>query len=208
MSLMKSRFVNLWLRLNAAGLPEVEFDDLAGYYSWPNRHYHTLYHVKECLRELDDAHHIVRRPDIVELALWYHDIIYIPGRKDNEERSARLAHSACIWGEIPFADDVERIVLATRHDRPPNDELEALAVDADLAILGQQPRVFDAYEQRLRQEYWLVSDEQFREGRAVALRHFLSRPCVFSTRLFQDKYESQARQNMERSLAACEASRP
>src|SRR5690606_12112501 len=57
--------------------------------SW--RHYHTLDHVADCLERLDAWKSLAQRPEEVELALWFHDAIYVPWKGSNEEKSAELA---------------------------------------------------------------------------------------------------------------------
>ena len=79
-----------WPSVAAAGVDAI-FHDLTARYAEPQRAYHTMEHVTECLSHFDTARHLLARPDEVELALWFHDAVYDPRRGDNEEQSARLA---------------------------------------------------------------------------------------------------------------------
>jgi predicted metal-dependent HD superfamily phosphohydrolase len=52
----------------------------------------------------------------------------------------------------------------------------------------------------VREEYAWVPDFLFRRKRTAILKEFLARPRIFSSALFHDRYERQARSNIERSL--------
>jgi predicted metal-dependent HD superfamily phosphohydrolase len=77
-----------------------------------------------------------------------------------------------------------------------------LLADIDLSILGRAKEVFDAYEASIRLEYAWVSDPAFRAGRARVLGSFLARPRLFATPYFHERFETTARENLARSLAA------
>ena len=55
----------------------------------PQRHYHTLQHLSECLTHFETTHALAERPGEVAIALWFHDAIYDLKDKDNEQRSAQ-----------------------------------------------------------------------------------------------------------------------
>ena len=74
----------------------------------------------------------------------------------------------------------------------------------DLAILGAEPAIFDAYEKAVRLEYGWVEEPMWRAGRSAVLKTFLARPRIFHTAEFQKRFEAQARHNIQRSLAALE----
>jgi predicted metal-dependent HD superfamily phosphohydrolase len=185
-------------------LPLALYDELAGMYTAAGRHYHNLDHLAHCLDEL--AASPWAREDRVALALWFHDAIYDPTKKDNEERSAELA-AARLAAHLPAAAiaDISRLIRATRHAAPPVSLDEQVIVDVDLAILGQPPARFAAYEHAVRQEYVHVPDAAFRTGRAAILRQFLARPAIYSTPHFHRLYEHASRQNLAASLATLEA---
>src|SRR5690606_19490271 len=93
--------------------------------------------------------------------------------------------------------EVRNLIMATRHTTPPTTPDASLLTDIDLAILGQPPGRFAAFEQQIRQEYAWVPPSEFALGRAKILRGFLDRPTVYSTAAFRQKYEQRARTNLE-----------
>jgi hypothetical protein len=88
---LKRRWLAFCRRAGAAGQEEQAFADLDRRYREPGRHYHTWAHVASCLRELRRARPQAGEAAALELAVWFHDAVYEPGRKDNEEVSAQLA---------------------------------------------------------------------------------------------------------------------
>ena len=171
-------------------------------YREPQRAYHTLQHLGECIDGFDAAIDLAAHPGEVELALWFHDAVYDVARHDNEEKSADWAHAAVLRAGAP-ADAAARIhglVLATRHATAPAGGDAALLVDIDLAILGAPVDRFDEYERQVRREYAAVADDAFRAGRCEILRSFLARPALYVTERFRARLEAPARANLERSL--------
>lgn len=196
-----------WLRLlgvEADNLWLAELDKVLEYYSEPHRAYHTLRHIEHCLAELDEAQGIVSF-DIrtLELAIWYHDVIYDTKSKGNEQASAELAKQVLFNHGFAhnFIEAVFLMIMDTAHE---NSEIERydsmLMLDIDLAILGQPEERFDEYEREVRIEYQWVPEEAFRTGRAAILQMFLDRPSIYRTPHFQGKYEVQARKNLRRSI--------
>ena len=74
----------------------------------------------------------------------------------------------------------------------------------DLSIVGQPPDAYRAFEANLRREYWWVPASVFRRERARILRQFIAGPRVYATDVFRDRYEQQARRNVEAALALLE----
>src|SRR5580698_10201794 len=70
------------------------FDDLFARYTAADRRYHDFHHIEACLRLLDSVRGLARHPDSIELAIWFHDVVYDSRRSDNEEASASLAVDA------------------------------------------------------------------------------------------------------------------
>ena len=196
------RWVSLWQKIGAPSSPERAYADLRTRYAEPHRAYHTFDHIEHCLDELDRGGHQADDVCAVELALWYHDAIYDPRARNNEEQSAFFALKAARNTSRPahFWDHVRCLILATRHDSVPSDKNTQVVVDIDLAILGQPEPRFDEYERGIRKEYAWVSEVDFVRARGAILQSFLDRPAIYTTPYFQDRYERQARLNVARSL--------
>lgn len=194
----------LWTGVGVEVVPGGLYNQLVRAYGEPQRHYHTLQHLRECLAHFDAAASLARRPAEVELALWFHDAVYDPTRRDNEERSAAWARSgiAAAGCDAAVAERVAQLVLATAaHEAPAGDADAALLLDIDLAILGAAPARFDEYERQVRAEYAHVAEADFRAGRARVLAGFLARPRLYATEAFHGALEQRARANLARSLA-------
>lgn len=198
----QNRFQQLWRRITGEQPEEMLFSDLDRHYAESFRSYHNANHIADCLQQFDMARHLAVHPDEVELALWFHDVIYDSRAKNNEEQSANCARQALIWSHASeeIISQVMRLIQITCHTAMPTIIDEKIIVDIDLSILGRDPPEFDLYEQQIRQEYAWVPELQFCDGRAAILRGFLERPAIYLTEFFQERYEPQARQNLRSSL--------
>jgi predicted metal-dependent HD superfamily phosphohydrolase len=200
---LSRRFGELLRRLGATGDPQPLADALLAAWTEPDRRYHDLEHLRDCLAELDGAPADGADRDRVEAALWFHDAIYDPRAGDNEARSAEWARRALAELGVPSvaADDVARLVMLTRHTDPTPDPSGRLLCDIDLAILGHEPEAFDVYDRRIREEYAWVSEPDFRAARTGVLAGLLSRAPLYQTEHFRRRYETAARANLGRALA-------
>ena len=135
----------------------------------------------------------------VQLAIWFHDAVYDPRAKDNEERSAQLAVDWLRPVGIPekLFQHVAQMIQVTAHtDVAEVDDDTAVLLDADLAILSAEKRRYLRYAADIRREYAWVDDTTYRNGRIQVLEKFLSRPRIFRTARLYAVAEQQARQNL------------
>lgn len=198
---LQQRWKDFWNRVGAIGDPNVYFADLVARYSEPHRAYHTLRHIEHCLNELDEVRDLAINPDAIEMAIWYHDVVY-DRATDNEEKSADFAVKVAneLGLRTDFSAEVSRLIMTTKHMAVPQDNDGRLLADIDIAILGQAPDVFDRYEDNVRYEYSYVDDVSFAQGRTVVMRRFNNREQLYCTDFFRLKYEEPARINLRRSI--------
>jgi predicted metal-dependent HD superfamily phosphohydrolase len=163
--------------------------------------YDGLGDVLGWLHELGRGSDLAEEAAGVRVAVWVHDAVWEPGRPDNEEASAALADEALAAGGVPEArrGAVRALILATRHDRTPEDPDARLIADIDLAILGADPDDYDRYERAVRREYGPLSDAAFAAGRAAFAAGLLARPRIFATERYFRRLEAAARANLARS---------
>lgn len=192
----------LWFRTGAKGDSRKVYNDLVERYSEPHRSYHILDHIKQCLMEFGQIFHLARDSNAVEWAIWYHDAIYDPKAKDNEERSADLSAKVIRMALLPedFEESVFNLIIASKHFDNPKEPDAKLFVDIDLSILGQDWEKFAEYERQIKKEYDWMSEDAFIKGRSEILKRFLSRSSIYSTPFFMEKYEIKARENLRKSL--------
>lgn len=177
-------------------------------YSEPSRHYHGLGHVARMLDEAEALPFSDR--DAVELAVFFHDVVYDPARGDNEERSA-LALRDRLDGFVPapVLARAEAMVRATLRHEATGDPDADLFLDLDLSILAAPRPDYARYAEGVRREYLPVYGEAaYRRGRLdLFLRPALARGRVFLTERFRGR-DRDALANMAREaeeLAAAES---
>jgi predicted metal-dependent HD superfamily phosphohydrolase len=178
-------------------------DDLIAAYAAPNRHYHNLAHIQDCLDKLSrvDALSAIERKAL-EAAIWWHDVIYDPTRSDNEELSARLAEQNV---DAEMRQEVGRLIRLTRtHHVEAGDTLGAILISIDLSILAAEPLVYDAYAAAIRKEFAHVPDAAYRAGRSGVLKRFAARPVIFPDANFALALDQKARGNLAREIATLE----
>ncbi len=193
-------FLHAWRAVGAQGEAEAEIclDALRRAWREPQRHYHGLQHLSECLDLLRAHRNLAERPDELVLALWFHDAIYDPRAKDNEARSADWAAHVLQDADVDPAAvaRIRGLVLDTAHAAEPAPGDSSLLVDIDLAILGAAPARFAEYEQQVRAEYAWVPGFLYRYKRRQLLREFAKRDPLYRTPALRDRLEAQARSNL------------
>ncbi|WP_414937504.1 hypothetical protein [Amycolatopsis sp. cmx-11-51] len=185
----------------------VAWNDLETRYAEPHRHYHDLRHVTAVAHDSGDLAVAfglgARHRAIVAVAAWTHDVVYDARPGDDERASAAWTRDELTNAGVPAADitRAEELVLATiEHSAPPEDLLATALLDADLAILGATPEVYEGYASGVRAEYSIYPDEDWRAGRAAVLENLLARPRLYRSEIARARWESKARENLTNEL--------
>lgn len=199
---LETSWQRCWSGLQAKGDGAAVRDALLAAYAEPQRKYHTLQHLSECLALFDQYREIAMEPAEVEIALWFHDAIYAVRASDNEARSADWAEAELRKAGVP-EPRIARVrshILATRHSVLPEGSDQALLVDIDLSILGAPRPRFEEYELQVREEYRWVPGFLFQLKRKQILAQFLARDALFATPAIRQSLEAAARENLATSL--------
>lgn len=200
---LKERFLSL-AQTFSANDPQMDFcwNEISENYSGKKRHYHALSHLENLFEELEALRTLVHNWDAVAFAVFYHDLVYDAKKQDNEEQSALLAEKRLTALSVPEAiiSLCKEIILATKsHSVSANSDVN-LFTDADLSILGKPWEQYEIYYKQIREEYSVYPDLLYKPGRRKVLKHFLAMERIFKTDVFREKYEKQARWNLEREL--------
>lgn len=207
---LRTRFAELWTRTAGGGDAETAWQALNTGYGAPGRHYHGWSHVADLLAGHDAVRGVADFTgldhDVVDLAIFFHDAVYDPGRSDNEARSAELL--AAQAGDVADTDRfraAETLIRETAAHGPSADPATRLLLDLDLAVLGAPPPAYAAYAAAIRREYAAVPDLAWRFGRGSVLERFLARSRLYQTDLFHDRLEAAARANLAAEAAALQS---
>ncbi|MCK9272898.1 pantetheine-phosphate adenylyltransferase [Candidatus Gracilibacteria bacterium] len=182
-------------------------------YDNPDRLYHNWFHVVACLNELYEVKEYLFNEEFIPLvfAIIFHDAVYNSSAKkgENENNSALLAEK--ILKDLNIEQDIidrtkELIKLTASHTIDSNEISEKyMMIDFDLSILGQDWDKYYQYSKSIRGEYSIYSEKDYTAGRLSFLKGMLSRQ-IFQTPYFQEKYEKQAKLNIEKEITLLENS--
>jgi len=191
-----------WQRLMGTyGLPENEktYQKLIAAYSEKHRAYHSLEHIDACFRHLDSIDSATDRPHEIELALWFHDVIYAPFSKTNEEDSAELAREFLSQNAVDtkVINRVYNLIVLTKGHMAPDSPDGEFMLDIDLSILGYEKHVYEQFEKDVRKEYKRVPSFIFKKKRKEILKSFSERPRLYHTDYFFRRLEVQAKINLK-----------
>lgn len=171
--------------------------ELTRRYLEPHRHYHGIAHIAGMLA----AGARIGLDDVQVMAIWFHDVVYDPRSKTNEEDSAELAHQRLLaagWSPRD-AERVRTIVLDTKQHRPTIAGSD-LVLDLDLMSLAVPWPEFADNSAAIRREYAHVTDAEFAAGRAAFFAAMLQRDRLYHT-AFGEGLEARARANLARASA-------
>jgi predicted metal-dependent HD superfamily phosphohydrolase len=192
-----------WAALNLTA-PAGLCEQLLRAWDEPQRHYHTLQHLTECLALFDTLRAHAEQPADIELALWFHDAVYDVQGHDNEARSAHWATGALAAGGVDAArcQRVHDLIMATCHTALPASPDQALLVDIDLAILGAPAARFAEYTRQISAEYAWVPPQVYAVKRRAVLQGFLDREHIYSTPVVAQRLEQHARANLAKAISS------
>lgn len=195
---------------NDSNLTDQFYQEIVRKYTTSRRHYHNLQHIQALLQFCDTYSVHLQDRDVVEFAVFYHDIIYNVLRKDNEPRSAGVAVKRLQALNFPpnkteqvkiyiEATQTHAVTAAVTHIT----DLQ-LFLDFDMWILAADWDRYEAYTRQVRREYRIYPDKLYHPGRKQFLQHCLQAEHIFQTALFRNRYEAKARENIVRELVEME----
>lgn len=198
--MLKETFLKLCACFSAASSVAGKYwQEIESLYSAPGRYYHTLEHLAYMLEQLELVRQDVQDWNTVLFSLYYHDAVYDVMANDNEVQSALLAAERMQTLGVPSSviEQCSLQILATQKHHTVADPDTNLFTDVDLAILGSEPAAYKAYSKKIREEYKVFPDPVYHPGRKAVLLHFLETKPVFKTNYFFERFEMQARQNLQ-----------
>lgn len=180
---------------------DAAWETLVQGYTEPHRRYHDIGHLDHCLHALDLAATVARDPDTLELAIWFHDVVYEPGAGDNESRSADVFARVLGPSMAPASvTKTRQLILTTTHRALPDGGDERFIADIDLSSLAKPWAQFLEDSDNLRAEEPDKSEEEYCRAKARFFGGLLGRARLFNTVPFQLRYETKGRENIRRFL--------
>lgn len=195
------RFQALWQRLGGDSRVDEVFSALLDLYEGEGRYYHNLGHIEYCLSVFDEARDFCQQPDTVELAIWFHDIIYEMGGSGNELKSAEHFIQA---SEGQIDDAVRRqvydLIIATDHSFAPSADQPdfRFIVEVDLSGFGLPWTRFRSDGRNVRNEMMHLSDDEFYPAQMRFMQTLAERSPLYTYAWFNDRFEGTARANIAR----------
>jgi predicted metal-dependent HD superfamily phosphohydrolase len=171
-------------------------------YTKKKRHYHSLTHLEHLYAQLEHIKTSIADWDTILFALFYHDVIYNALKKDNEEQSAILAEKrmAQLGVSAYKIEKCKNQILATKQHLTNVDDDTNYFTDADLSILGADWEQYCVYFKNVRKEYSIYPSIIYNPGRKKVLQHFLGMNRIYKTAFFFDKFEENAKKNLQKEM--------
>jgi predicted metal-dependent HD superfamily phosphohydrolase len=171
-------------------------------YSSNKRYYHTLNHLENLLNQLLEVKSKIKDWNCILFTLFYHDLIYKATKSDNEEKSADFAvekMSQLLVSKLVI-ENCKNQILATKSHLLNIDSDTNYFLDADLSVLGQDWNSYQNYYKNVRKEYSIYPDLLYKPGRKKVLKHFLAMEKIYKTDYFNQKFEMNAKLNLQKEL--------
>lgn len=168
------------------------------YYQVSLRAYHDWDHILD-LTQKARTHGIILQP-AQELAILFHDSIYVPGSHLNEKMSAQLMRA--MTGHL-YSDAVINTADAMIMDMSshiPSVLGSDIVSDLDLLVLADMEEFEDSHSQVYDEYKYLVpAYEDFIKARRAWATKFLERDKIYHSQILSH-YESMARYNLKQFI--------
>lgn len=198
------------------------FATLDAAYHEKQRGYHDWAHIVDLLTKLDELAHLAARPDLIAMAIFWHDSVYatrdaegkLRPDADNVRASAALFERHAKFDAME-ADAVHAMIMATARHLDACAEREFypgfsgdfdLFLDLDLASLAAPWPVFEENLAKLRFEYAWVPEGVFFLGRLQMVQAFVAcGDALYRRAETRALWRDAARENLSRATNALRA---
>lgn len=179
------------------------------YRTGDGRSYHNLFHIDRMLGFVNQFGHLAKNKHILKVAIFGHDIVYIPGSQTNEQESADVF--GLILQKLSVKEEdivgIKRLIMITQKHTTTDDDIDGkLMIDSDYEILASPDEIYDQYATNIWKEYvgsGKVSEVEFKQGRKSLINGWLEsirKDRLFLTPGIRKNLQAQARKNLEREL--------
>jgi predicted metal-dependent HD superfamily phosphohydrolase len=138
---------------------------------WKEKHrfYHNTDHLIQILQDIEKTPEFrylnVYEKHALLLAAFFHDAIYDPKRKDNEDKSINLFITSFKTKDIKMLDTVCDLIECTKHRIRPLEKLKRILWDADNAGFKKGYDKLLKNEKLLAKEYSFVPIKEYKQKR-------------------------------------------
>lgn len=168
-------------------------------YNADYRHYHNLSHLANMFEVARKCN--IKLTECENYAIWFHDIVYIPGAKDNEIKSAEVAVEWLISNTRLCNTEVQvvkQIILDTQNEID-TCGFSSTVIDLDICDLCNADK-FKANSKKIKKEYLAydkkIISEDFEKGRKNWAKSFLKRKSIYVGFMNTHENEKAARVNL------------
>ncbi|KAK0097971.1 hypothetical protein PV326_012094 [Microctonus aethiopoides] len=185
------------------------FARLQEVYADEKRTYHNLDSLREKLSHYYEIKDQLKNPKALLLALFFQNYEYDPKALDGENQNLDHFNAFADEVEMPQDDELRNETCGLLKAAATNSTEEHkiggafgsedahYLLDLDMAVLGSTPDAYAEYRDKIRGEYSFLSEPMYTALRLKVLQNFVQIPNIFATKEFREKFEDQARQNIQ-----------
>ncbi|EEB14584.1 conserved hypothetical protein [Pediculus humanus corporis] len=179
-------------------------------YEEEGRKTHNHEYLLEKCKELDDFSSLIKNIKAFTIALFFQYLEYSPTDDDecnekNVQSFIKFANEAGINKDSNlFKEVIYLLEGSSSHSTEEHKMAGAYGdtdlhyfLDLDMITLGSSNNRYVQYTKDIQSEYSTLDSETYKILRKKVLQSFLLIPNIFATKRFRDKYEAQARKNIQ-----------
>jgi predicted metal-dependent HD superfamily phosphohydrolase len=172
-------------------------------YSEPRRTYHNLLHIENMFMTIEKALPEFDQDIALNIAVWFHDYIYIPGSAKNEILSAQAAEEFCIKSKFSLeviSEVKDMILMGSKLGEKVLSPKTQIFHDLDYVILAGSPLQYAQYATGVKNELsFFVKNFIYRSRRIKFLIELMAQEKIFLSEKFQVN-EKRARENIQHEI--------
>jgi predicted metal-dependent HD superfamily phosphohydrolase len=156
-------YINLQEILNKWKIKD-DIVNIDKHWSESQRSYHSIEHLKDLLAVIKKIPSKRKMFEALVITAIYHDIVYDPMAKDNEEKSAEYFLNKCENKEDVWIKKIYDAILDTKAHKSTN-EISKIFNDLDMDVLKRDYPELLKWESGIYSEYKFFGNENYKEGR-------------------------------------------